>query len=152
MVSLMYSDFLRWKYVFGIQTHGTGAKKRYCTCILREQDLSAHSLLGKVTEKIYEASQGQSSRAPGTVCLGASSPGIQQGAEPCADDGGGRKPEKVKSSCEGCERSRDLTLWLKMVVIKEVDKSCLKSVLLWNDSSTSGANTGVVLRWRFEYW
>lgn len=40
-------------------------------------------------EKIYEAAQGQSSRAPGTVCLGASSPGIQQIAEPRAHHDGG---------------------------------------------------------------
>lgn len=115
--------FPEWKYVFGIQTHGTGAQKRYCTSILREQDLSTHSLLGKEPGKIYEAAQGQSSRAPGTVCLGASSPGIQQ-AELCVHDGGAEEAEKAKSFCEGCERSRDLTLWLKIVVIKEVDKSC----------------------------
>lgn len=59
---------------------------------------------------IYEAVQGHSSRAPGNVYLRASSPEIEQGSEPYAHDGGAEEAQKVKSSCEGCERSRDLTL------------------------------------------
>lgn len=72
---------------------------------MREQELSAYSLLGKEMEKIYEA--GTSSRASGVICLGAGRP--LEGPEVLLKYGMvqncvfmtvvQRKPEKVKSSC-----------------------------------------------------